>query len=130
MIAELNMLSLNEKENTWLITTTQRGKPKLFSNGYGYVVDKIKNKTYWKCDKKDCCGRGISSADLKPPLSVTQAHSTWHIPDVDRSMVAQKDAELKAAAVSTKNKPRTIIKEIFKDTNNDVLSKVSNDRDF
>ena len=35
---------------------------------------------YWKCENKDCKGRGNPPAGLIPHLTITQGHDMWHEP--------------------------------------------------
>jgi uncharacterized protein YfcZ (UPF0381/DUF406 family) len=103
------------------------GAPKLFSLGYSYVrdgkpyVDKTgKSRQYWKCDNKECTGRGVSY-DLTPPLILTQAHEYWHETNSSRVEVNKNMAKLKEKATNSRDKPGAIIKDVVKTNTADTL---------
>ena len=99
---------------------------KLISNGYGYMIDKNLSKIYWKCDDKNCTGRGNSSSDFKPPLILTQCHSLWHEPLLVKREIDECIQQFKLSVASTQKgmKTRHILKDILKDKSDDVLSEI------
>ena len=123
LIKQMNNLAVNGSENSWTLLTTQRSKPKLYSNGYSYVIDKA-NGIYWKCSNKDCKGRGTSSVDLKPPFYITQVHN--HMPDTTKTLVNKQMEQLKIKATSCNDKPRVLFKQIVKDNSDEVLNRNPN----
>ena len=125
LINEMNRLSLIGGEDTWTLSETQLHRPKLISNGYAYIIDKKCKKIYWKCEDKNCKGRGISNINMQPPLTVSQCHDLWHEPVLEKREVVETIKQFKLAAASKKGKTtRTIIKQVIKDKSDEVLAQL------
>ena len=66
---------------------------------------------YWKCENKDCKGRGNPPAGLIPHLTITQGHDMWHEPLLVKREVVE----------TLNNIVFNIIKNAIKDKTDDVL---------
>ena len=127
IIDTFNQMTINREEDSWVMSETQRGYRKLFSNGYGYIRDgkpyTNKNgqvKQYWKCENDQCIGRGWSN-EFMPPFELTSAHCIWHEPNKTKVKVNLMVEEVNKAAKNSREKPGSIMKNIVKDVDEDVL---------
>jgi hypothetical protein len=82
------------------------------------------SKIYWKCEDKNCNGRGNSSGDMNPYRTITQSHELWHEPLFVKREVCETISQFKSMAIGKNrkgNKTRNIFKEVIKNKTDDVL---------
>lgn len=81
---------------------------------------------YWKCEDKNCKGRGNSCGEMLPPLKLTKAHNLWHEPSLVKREVYEtiRDYRLASTSIKSKGKNRQILKDILKDKSDDVLAEL------
>lgn len=132
-----NKLAMEELgEETWELQKSQKGGYKLFSLGYGYLVEKPSLKeiesastVYWKCDKwktLKCPARGTSFG-LSPPFSLTKPHlqSIDHVPNPIKKDENRFKTEIKNKAKTTHDPPRSLIRESQQELTGELLCYVS-----
>ena len=130
---QLNNLAFDTElsNQAWQINLTKKnGKNKngfkLSSLGSAYTVDKPKlddvptaKKIYWKCEKKECTGRGISNG-LHPPLVISKQH--LHLPTPKRAELLAANENIKRLAFNTNDQPRAIYKHSHLTLSNDCFT--------
>ena len=103
---------------------TQRGKPKLYSLGYVYIIDKKNENTInWKC--VDCKARAKTNNLLYDQPIITVAHT--HTPNTKLKELLNHRSELKKKSQNTRDAPRRDIREVTSTVDDDVVANLPTD---
>lgn len=95
------------------ILLSEKGRPKLIFDGYGYVKESdCGNKTHWRCEfktSKSCKGRAhtIIGAQDGDRVEIRNKHN--HLPAATRVEVIETTNRIKHVASTTQEETHTIV---------------------
>ncbi|RNA13100.1 hypothetical protein BpHYR1_006663 [Brachionus plicatilis] len=131
ILNKVNAEVMSEKSDfTWTLLKSQKHGYKVVSCGYAYTIDKptlaqvsTAKTIYWKCElHKNCKGRAKSDG-LQHPLKHTKKQI--HNRDKSRREVLLAEEEIKEKALTTNDPPRTIMTDVRKCLNLEVVAAMS-----